>query len=235
MRKDIVVIGVGGTSRDILEALEATNEAEATWNILGFLDDNPALRGQEVFGYCVLGASDTLLRPEFAHANVVIGVANDRQLLIRRRIRDHLGIGPERYPVIAHPAAVISPRASIGAGSAILSGSYCAGKACFGAHVIVLHNSTIGHGAEIADFVSVSSGVSMGGGVRIGEGAYVGLGSTLLPGVQIGRQSRVGMGAVVIRDVPDYATVVGNPARILNASIPAVTDVPSCPEDQRKG
>jgi acetyltransferase EpsM len=75
----------------------------------------------------------------------------------------------------------------------------------------------------------------MGGGVRIGEGACVGLASTLLPGIRIGRQSRVGMGAVVIRDVPDYATVAGNPARILNTSSPAVTDMPSCPDDQRKG
>ena len=81
MRKDIVVIGVGGTSRDILDALEAINAAQSTWNILGFLDDNPALHGQEVYGYGVLGSTDAVLRREFAHADVVIGVANDRRVL----------------------------------------------------------------------------------------------------------------------------------------------------------
>jgi sugar O-acyltransferase (sialic acid O-acetyltransferase NeuD family) len=221
MRKDIVVVGIGGTSRDILEALEATNETRSTWNILGFLDDNPALHGREVYGYGVLGATDAVLRRELAHADVVIGVANDRRLLIRREIRDRLGIGAERYPVIAHPTAVISPRASIGAGSAILSGSYCAGNARLGEHVIVLQNSVIGHDIEIANFVTVSCAVSMGGGVKIGEGAYIGLGSALLPGVRIGRRSLVGIGAVVIGDVPDLATVFGNPARLLNFQNPA--------------
>ena len=224
MRKDIVVIGVGGTSRDILDALEAINAAQSTWNILGFLDDNPALHGREVYGYGVLGATDAVLRREFAHADVVIGVANDRRLLIRREIRDRLGIGPERYPVIAHPTAVISPKASIGAGSFILSGSYCAGNTRLGEHVIVLQNSVIGHDIEIASFVTVSGTVSMGGGVKIGEGAYIGLGSVVLPGVRIGRRSRVGIGAVVIGDVPDFLTVFGNPARILSFSNPAAKD-----------
>ena len=43
----------------------------------------------------------------------------------------------------------------------------------------------------------------------------VGAGAVILPGVRLGRGCVVGAGAVVTKDVAPYATVVGNPARLL--------------------
>jgi acetyltransferase-like isoleucine patch superfamily enzyme len=50
-------------------------------------------------------------------------------------------------------------------------------------------------------------------GVVVREGAAVGARSVVLGGVTIGRWAMVGAGAVVTRDVPDFALVVGVPAR----------------------
>jgi acetyltransferase-like isoleucine patch superfamily enzyme len=47
------------------------------------------------------------------------------------------------------------------------------------------------------------------------RGASIGANATLLPGVTIGMGAMVGAGAVVTRNVPPFATVVGNPARIV--------------------
>ncbi len=47
------------------------------------------------------------------------------------------------------------------------------------------------------------------------KGASIGANATILPGITIGMHSMVGAGAVVTRDVPPYAKVVGNPARII--------------------
>lgn len=54
------------------------------------------------------------------------------------------------------------------------------------------------------------------GRTRVCYGAAIGAGAVIITGVTIGRWAMVGAGAVVTKDVPDYALVVGNPARILS-------------------
>jgi len=47
------------------------------------------------------------------------------------------------------------------------------------------------------------------------KGASIGAGAVIGPGVTIGKYALVGAGSVVTKDVPEYAIVVGNPARIV--------------------
>jgi UDP-2-acetamido-3-amino-2,3-dideoxy-glucuronate N-acetyltransferase len=49
----------------------------------------------------------------------------------------------------------------------------------------------------------------------VANGASIGSGATILGGLRIGARALVGAGAVVTRDVPDDATVAGNPAKLL--------------------
>ena len=48
-----------------------------------------------------------------------------------------------------------------------------------------------------------------------GETIWIGAGATILPGVCVGRHAVVGAASVVTKDVPDYAVVAGNPARVI--------------------
>lgn len=51
--------------------------------------------------------------------------------------------------------------------------------------------------------------------ILIKRGAWIGANAVILPGISIGKHSIVGAGSVVTKDVPDYAVVVGNPARVI--------------------
>lgn len=51
--------------------------------------------------------------------------------------------------------------------------------------------------------------------VEVGPHAFIGLGAILMPGAKIGRGVIVGAGAVVRGEVPDYAIVIGNPAKVV--------------------
>lgn len=53
---------------------------------------------------------------------------------------------------------------------------------------------------------------------RVKRRASIGSNATILPGVTIGESAIVGAGAVVTRDVPDRATVVGVPARVVGSA-----------------
>jgi serine O-acetyltransferase len=77
----------------------------------------------------------------------------------------------------------------------------------------------IGETAEIGDDVTLYQGVTLGGtgfqrGKRhptLGDDVVVGSGAKLLGPLAVGHRAKIGAGSVVIHDVPEAATVVGNP------------------------
>lgn len=57
--------------------------------------------------------------------------------------------------------------------------------------------------------------------ILIKKGAWPGSNTVIYPGVTVGRGAVVGSGSVITEDVPDYAVVVGNPARVIKINPPA--------------
>jgi acetyltransferase-like isoleucine patch superfamily enzyme len=51
--------------------------------------------------------------------------------------------------------------------------------------------------------------------IKIGNDVWIGANATILKGVNIGDGAVIGAGSVVIRDIPEYAIVAGNPAKVI--------------------
>lgn len=101
--------------------------------------------------------------------------------------------------------------------------------------VIIGDNVTVKSGVQIWDGTRIENNVFIGpnaaftndllprskqypesfSGITLKQGSSIGANATLLPGITIGEQAMVGAGAVVTKDVPDYAVVVGNPAKVI--------------------
>ena len=121
----------------------------------------------------------------------------------------------------------IMPGATLGDGTSL-------GQNCF-----VADGVTTGTNCKVQNNVSLYSGVTLGNDVflgpscvftnvinprssvvrrdsysptRISDGVSVGANATILCGLTIGTHAFIGAGAVVLRDVPNYAIMVGNPA-----------------------
>ncbi|WP_209300558.1 serine O-acetyltransferase EpsC [Lentibacillus salicampi] len=81
----------------------------------------------------------------------------------------------------------------------------------------------VGETSEIGDNVTLFQGVTLGGtgkekGKRhptVKDNAMVTTGARVLGNITIGYSSKVGAGSIVLKDVPDYSTVVGVPGRIV--------------------
>lgn len=59
-------------------------------------------------------------------------------------------------------------------------------------------------------------------GILVKNGASIGANATILPGIIIGEFAMVGAGALVIKHVPPYAVVVGNPAKVIRLLNPTI-------------
>lgn len=127
--------------------------------------------------------------------------------------------------------AVIGAECIIGRGCFIDSGAVIGNRVKIQNYVSVYHGVTIEDGVFIgpnAVFTNdkVPRAIAPDGSLksaadwvvsatRVGYGASIGANATIVCGVTIGRWAMIGSGAVVTKDVPDYAVVVGNPARVI--------------------
>lgn len=212
----IVIVGTGGCAREVHQIIEDIHQHTPSWEVAGFLDDNPAMHGTLVHGLPVLGGIECLAGASLDDAAVVVGIGNPG---VRRRLVQRIArlAGPRDYPVLVHPQAQVGQRVTLGAGSVLWQGAVITVDVVLGEQVIVNTCCSISHDSHIGDYVTFAPAVNVAGNVTVGEGVDFGIGANIIHGKTIGEWSIIGAGAVVISNIEANATAVGVPARSIKS------------------
>lgn len=214
--------GAGGHSKVITDILNSLGI-----EVIGMFDDNPP---DAKFKGMVIRDGIRLIGEGFPKldAPLIISVGNN----VRRA--ELAALIDANYGTAIHGTAIVSSKATIGAGTVVLHGAIVQAGAEVGKHVLVNTAASIDHDNVIGDYAHISPHATLCGHVRVGEGTHIGAGATVIPSIQIGKWCTIGAGTVVIRDIPDYATAVGNPARIIKINYPphrVPSDLPELSSD----
>lgn len=204
----LVIVGAGGFGREVIDIVEALNDAGATLELLGFVDDGSVdetlLRRR---GYGVVGRTADLPGLDAAY---VIAIGDGHA---RARIDEELTRAGCEAATLIHPSVTIGGDSRIGEGCILAAGSRVTTNVTLGRHVQLHVNAAVGHDAVLDDCASVFPGATVSGNVHLGMAVTLGTGANVLPSVKVGDGAYVGAGAVVTRDVYAGATAVGVPAR----------------------
>ena len=134
--------------------------------------------------------------------------------------------------------AHVLPGASIGANCNVCAHVFIENDVRVGNNVTVKSGVQLWDGIEIEDDVFIGPNATFTNDrfprskrypekyakTLVERGATIGANATLLPGIKIGADAMVGAGAVVTKDVPPCAVVAGNPAQIINYTLPESAD-----------
>lgn len=204
----LLILGAGGQGKVVADAAEQSGERD-----IAFVDDRfPDIT--TLAHWPVVATADlAVLRARSSRLHIAVGDGAARERIAHAA----LALGFELVTV-RHPSAVVSPHARIGAGS------YLGPLACvnidttLGLCTIVNTSASVDHDCTIGDFCHVAPGAHLAGGVRVGARTWIGLGAAVRGWLAIGTDVMVGAGAVVVKDVPDGATMAGVPARALRGT-----------------
>ncbi len=206
--REIIVFGAGGHAKVVIDALERAGSRMA----ISLADDRPELRGQDFFGYQVIGGRSALLERNRPYPEAIAAIGHNAA---RSEVSAWLQKNGFALTTVIHPAACIGRGCDIGPGSFIAAGAVLNPDSSIGEAVIINTGSTVDHDCVLGNAVHVAPGCHLCGNVTIGQGTLIGAGSVIIPGVRIGAHVVVGAGSVVREDIADGLRVAGVPARAI--------------------
>lgn len=149
------------------------------------------------------------LENEDAEFIIAVGEPSARAILYKK-VKD----AGYKVTTLIDPQTVISDTADISEGCIVNYGSVISSNVVIKENCFVMLETIVGHDAVVNNSCVICPKATIGGHTVVGEESFIGIGSSILQKVNIGSHAIVGMGSMVFKEVPDGATVVGNPARI---------------------
>lgn len=207
--KEIIIIGAGGHAKVIIDIiLQRKKNLNDNLVIKGILDDTfKENEEKKMFGIPIIGKINKILELP-SDIYYIIAIGNNG---IRKKIAQNYK--KINYITLVHPRAIVAENVSLEVGTVVMAGSIVNSYTKIGKHCIINTASVIEHDNIIKDYVHISPGATLCGGIIVEEETWIGAGSIIIQGLKIGKKVIIGAGAVTIKDVEDFSTIIGIPAK----------------------
>jgi sugar O-acyltransferase (sialic acid O-acetyltransferase NeuD family) len=207
-----ILVGASPKARLILDFLADEQRSD---EVAGFVDRDPAKKGQTFLGKPVLGDLTFVIEQNRHRQSPFCICLSEQRFDERHQYMRWLAEVNATFASIVSRRSIVSSSAQIQPGSIVFPGVIINAGTQVGTCVTLYTSALIDHDCTIANNVEISPRVAMAGSVSVGGAAFLGMNATILPNVAIGPNSVVGAGAVVTRDVASGDVVAGNPARVM--------------------
>jgi sugar O-acyltransferase (sialic acid O-acetyltransferase NeuD family) len=200
----IIIIGTGGHSAEIDDYITLSKQKQSSfpWEIIGYLDDNPAGYDLYQFSGPFLGSiKEHTIRKD---CHYLMGIAN---LRYRRPIIEKFLNEGAAFATFIHPSATVSPSATIGQGVVLAMNVNVGPNVVIGDYTLVNSRCSLGHDTTIGKFNFISPNVCFSGFTSIGDENLFGINSATIPGISVGNQNKIMAGMVLDKNVGDDEVV----------------------------
>ena len=144
------------------------------------------------------------------------------EIFTQNRLMDYFDITKTKARI--EYGSIIRSNVTVSDTAIILMGAVINTNVSIGDKTMIDMNAVVGSGATIKNNCHIGAGAVIAGvmepvskrGVVIEDDVLIGANATVLAGVTIGKGAIVGAGSVVNKDVEEYTTVAGVPARVIN-------------------
>lgn len=208
MNTPIIIIGAGGHARVVADALLLAGE-----RVIGFADSDPEKHGRRIFGVPVLGDDGILARYSAESVLLANGIGGTGTGNVRVVVQQELQSRGWRFASVRHPRAIVSPFATLAAGTQLFAASVVQAGAELGEGCVVNTAGVVEHDVRLGAWTHVAPRALVCGDVMIGRRCHVGAGAVVRQGLSIGDDTVIGAGAVVLRDSAGGGMLIGVPAR----------------------
>lgn len=204
----VVVLCAAGTGIQMAQSISTVPGLR----FAGFLDDDPEKQKDGYHTHQVLGPLSFWreLPQKTLFISSLYSPKNNPSCF---QVIRSLEIPESRWATIVDSAANVSPMAVLSTGCYVGPGAVIEPLVRLGKNCAIYGNVYIAHHSELREYVLCANSVSIAGCVSIGSASFIGANSTIREYTKIGQNATIGMGSVVIQDVQNGRTVVGNPAR----------------------
>lgn len=212
-RTRLVVYGSGLGAKQLLEVTRQLDTVE----VVGLIDDDPALLGATLGGVRVLGGFTALA--DLVSRKEIDGVALSFHSEVRKKVHAKIMSQLEvRILPLVDPRAIIGMDVTIEDGALVEAGAVIGPGTTVGEGTIVDIGVTVAHDCLLGPFSHLSPGCALSGVVCLKENVLVGVGAALNSTITVGRGVIITPGSAVMNDVPDNVVVSGVPAKVIGES-----------------